>query len=417
MPIKQSRIALSLLSFLLAAVQTGFGPFVSVWLTERGWNQADIGIALSVGTMAGLLGQLPAGALIDATSLKRIVAGVALVVLGLSALILALLPDWLPVLGAQILHGLASSALIPAVAALTLALVGHDAFAEQIGINVRYGSIGNAAAAALLGVWATYLPQRGVLLLTAAMVLPALLALLAIPKRALIGQNPADRVAGDAPGAQLPPEIRKQDGAPGWHVVYERGFLAFALCALLFQLTNAAMLPLALNTYVAHAAGSDWIISACIIVPQVVVAAISPWVGRMTNRWGRRPILLLGLLALPLRGLIFAFLPDPLLLIPAQLLDGVSGVVFGLMLPLIAADVSRRIGCLNLTMGAFGLAGGLGATVSTTLAGAIADSAGMQMAFLMLSAAGAAAVVLVWVCMPETRPARRVRPDRAAAAA
>ena len=412
MPATQSRIALSLLSLLLAAVQTGFGPFVSVWLTEQGWNQADIGIALSVGTVAGLLGQLPAGWLIDVTSGKRVAAGVALLILGVSALMLALWPEWLPVLGAQILHGLASSALIPAIAALTLALVGHDAFAEQIGINVRYASIGNAAAAALLGVWATYLPQSGVLLLTAAMVLPALLALLAIPRRALIGQNPASR-AGNLPGPQAPREVREPHREPSWHIVFERGFLAFALCALLFQLTNAAMLPLALNIYVAGAASADWIIAACIIVPQVMVAVMSPWVGRAANRWGRRPVLLVGLLALPLRGLIFAFLPDPLLLIPAQLLDGISGAVFGLMLPLIAADVSRRIGCLNLTIGAFGLAGGVGATVSTALAGVIADAGGMQSAFLMLAASGAAAVLLVWALMPETRPSGRIHPDRA----
>lgn len=120
--------------------------------------------------------------------------------------------------------------------------------------------------------------------------------------------------------------------------------------------------------------------------------------------------MLLGLLALPVRGLLIAFLPDPLLLIPVQLLDGISGAVFGLMLPLIAADVSRRIGCLNLSIGVFSLAGGLGATVSTTLAGAIASSAGMQMAFLMLSAAGGVAVLLVWATMSETRPATLATP-------
>jgi MFS family permease len=411
-PAKQSRIALSLLNLLLAAVQTGFGPFVSVWLTEQHWNQTDIGIALSIGTIAALLGQLPAGLLIDATSRKRLAAGAALLVLGLSALILALWPAWLPVLSAEILHGLASCALIPAIAALTLSLVGHDAFAEQVGINARYASIGNAAAAALLGLWGTYLSQRGVLLLTAAMALPALLALFAIPRMDL-----AAGAAEDEHAAHMPAKLRKQREEPNWHVVYERGFVAFALCAVLFQLANAALLPLALNSYVAHETSSAWIISACIIVPQLVVAALSPWIGRVANHWGRRPILLLGFLALPARGLLIAFLPDPLLLIPVQLLDGISGAVFGLMLPLIAADVSRRIGCLNLAIGVFSLAGGLGATVSTTLAGAIADAAGMQMAFLMLAAAGGGAVLLVWGMMPETRPARRTRPARATVAA
>jgi MFS family permease len=76
------------------------------------------------------------------------------------------------------------------------------------------------------------------------------------------------------------------------------------------------------------------------------------------------------------------------------------------MLPLVAADVSRRIGCLTLTMGAIGLAVGIGATVSTALAGIIVDAAGLHMAFLALTAAGAAATLLVWIAMPETRPVK-----------
>ena len=412
MPATQSRIALSLLNLLLAAVQTGFGPFVSVWLTENGWSQGDIGIALSVGTVAGLIGQLPAGALIDATNHKRLAAACALVVLAISALMLALFPEWLPVLGAQALHGLASCVLIPVISALTLAMVGHDGFAERVGINARYASIGNAGAAALLGLWATWLSQRGVLLLTAAMAVPALVSLLGIR-----GADLRDPPREDDHAAHLTPKTRRQAVDPGLHIVWERGFLAFAGCAMLFQLANAAMLPLALNRYVANAKDSDWIISACIVVPQLVVAALSPLIGRLANYWGRRPVLVIGLLALPLRGVLLAMISEPTLLIPIELLDGLSGAVFGLMLPLIAADVSRRIGCLNLAIGGFNLAVGLGATVSTTLAGVIADRIGIHMALLALAAAGGAAVILVWMVMPETRPVRQALAARAVVSA
>ena len=409
---KQSRVALSLLNLLLAAVQTGFGPFVSVWLTEKGWSQGDIGIALSVGTIAGLVGQLPAGALIDATHRKRFAAAIALMALSVSALMLALFPAWLPVLGAQALHGLASCVLIPVVSALTLALVGHDGFAEQVGINARYASIGNAAAAALLGLWATWLSQRGVLLLTAAMAIPALFSLLGI-REGDLSTPPED----DDHAAHLVRQVRRQTAPPAWNIVFERGFLAFAACAVLFQLANAAMLPLALNRHVAHSKDTEWIISACIIVPQIVVAAVSPLIGRLANRWGRRPVLFAGLLALPLRGVLLAMITDPTMLIPIELLDGMSGAVFGLMLPLIAADVSRRIGCLNLTIAGFNLAVGIGATVSTTLAGLIADRTGIDVALLGLAAAGAGAALLVWMVMPETRPVRHIRPARAVVAA
>ena len=171
------------------------------------------------------------------------------------------------------------------------------------------------------------------------------------------------------------------------------------------------------RTGIANAKDSDWIISACIVVPQLVVAALSPLIGRLANYWGRRPVLVIGLLALPLRGVLLAMISEPTLLIPIELLDGLSGAVFGLMLPLIAADVSRRIGCLNLAIGGFNLAVGLGATVSTTLAGVIADRIGIHMALLALAAAGGAAVILVWMVMPETRPVRQALAARAVVSA
>ena len=76
------------------------------------------------------------------------------------------------------------------------------------------------------------------------------------------------------------------------------------------------------------------------------------------------------------------------------------------MLPLIAADVTRGLHRFNLCIGIFGLAAAAGATVSTTMAGWIADVAGEPVAFLGLAFAGLAGTVLVWLAMPETREGR-----------
>ena len=394
--------ALSAFSFLIAAVQTGFGPFVSVWLTESGFSQRDVGLVLSVGTISGMVGQIPAGVLIDAFPHRRLLIGLALAMLAISALLLGLFPTLVPVMGAEMLHGLASAVLVPATAALTLALVGHENFGERVGINARYSSVGNALFAAVLGLWGTWLPERGVLLLTAAMVVPALMALLLIPVR------PDDIAAPPSAEEAMPAAPAPDVPASRWRdLLDEPGFIPFLLCAALFHVANAAMLPLALNTYVAGVEGADWIIAACIIVPQLVVALLSPWVGRVAQAWGRKPVLLLGFLALPLRGVICAMLPNPILLVPVQLLDGLSAAVFGIMVPLIAADLGGRLACLNLAISAISLSVALGATVSTTLAGWISDSAGPRTAFLALAAAGALAAFLVRCLMPETRPVAR----------
>jgi hypothetical protein len=39
--------ALDLLNFFVADVQTGFGPFVAVYLTTHKWTQVEIGFALT----------------------------------------------------------------------------------------------------------------------------------------------------------------------------------------------------------------------------------------------------------------------------------------------------------------------------------------------------------------------------------
>ncbi len=72
--------------FFVADVQTGFGPFVSVYLTTQHWTQFDIGLVLSVAGIVSLLGQMPGGALVDAARSERFVAGVAIVAICVSAL-------------------------------------------------------------------------------------------------------------------------------------------------------------------------------------------------------------------------------------------------------------------------------------------------------------------------------------------
>jgi MFS family permease len=148
---------------------------------------------------------------------------------------------------------------------------------------------------------------------------------------------------------------------------------------------------------------ANLIIAACIVVPQIVVALTSPWVGRTAERIGRRPLLLLGWASLPLRAILLALSPSPFLIVALQALSGISAAVFGVMMPLVADDVTRRVHRFNLCIGVFGLAAAGGATFSTTIAGWLADSWGDRWAFLGLAAAGMAGTLLVGLAMPETR--------------
>ena len=391
---RHSLTGLSALNFAVAAVQTGFGPFVSVWLTREGWSQTDIGLALSLGTGIALVGQLPAGMLVDSAHHKRGLTAMALIMLAMSALLLAVPPVRPSVFAAEVLHAVASCAITPAIASMTLSLCGHAGFSRRLGVNASFSGLGNAAAAAGMGLAAWYFSERMVFVLAALLTLPALAAVFSI-----------DHVHPDPDTADHPAiwHPKERDSRP-WYIFNEPALHVFAVAIVLFQLGNAALLPLALNDLTQRGVSTGFVVSAAIMVPPVIVTLLSPWTGRVAQTRGRRIVLLSGFLALPVRALLFATGPGAIPLVAMQVLDGVSATVVGLMLPLIAADLTGKTGFLNLAIGSLGLAAGLGATVSTVAAGFVADRYGPAAAFMGLALVGASAWVLLYVAMPETRP-------------
>ena len=395
-PSPRSLAGLDWFTFFVADVQTGFGPFISVYLTAHKWTQLDIGLVLSVGSFANLLGQVPGGAIVDAARSERFAAACAVAGIGASALAFAFWPVFPLVLGASILHSAASCVLGPAIVAISVGLVGHSEIGLRLGRNARFASLGNGLAAAAMGGCAYLFSTRAVFLVTAVLVVPTLMALARIRS----AEIDSDRAHGG---------VRQQAesvGRSNWRVTLRNPSLRiFALCAALFNFANAAMLPLVGSTLTMRSASlAPVLIAACIVVPQAVVAALSPWVGRRAEQWGRRPLLLIGFAALPLRGLLFAGAPAPYLLVAVQLLDGISAAVLGVLIPLVIVDVTRNTGRLNLAQGIVGAAIGVGATLSTVFAGYLADHNGTSLAFLGLAAIASLGFLCVAALMPETRP-------------
>ncbi len=334
-----------------------------------------------------MVAQVPAGAMVDAARSKRFVAGLAVLAIVGSALLLAALPERVPVYLAEVLHGLASCLLTPVIAALSLAVCQQrgQPFGERLGRNARFAAIGSGVAAGLMGVVGYHYSERAVFLLAAALALPALVAL---------------RMINPAHGTPVPPAGRQ---APGRTMLNGR-LLVFALCCGGFTLANAALFPMA-AVQLTRQTGSagQLVIAAGLIVPQVLVAVLSPAVGRAADRWGRRPLLLLGFAAVPLRGLLFALSGQPAATVVFQALDGVSGAVFGVLLPLVVADLTAGTGRFNLSIGTVGLFIGGGAALGTAIAGEVADRFGTPDAFLAMSLAGVLSCAAVWLFLPETR--------------
>ena len=362
-------------------MQTGFGPFVAVYLTTQKWTQVEIGFVLSIGGIVGLIGQMPGGAIVDAAKSERLVAGLAIATIGVSALGYAAWPILAVVMTAATLHAAASCVLGPAIAAISLGLVGPLAIGERLGRNARFASLGNGVAAAVMGTCGYLLSSRSVFLVTFVLAIPTLLALARIREREI----DAARAHGAAPL-----EMPDAKATSVFGLVRQRPLLIFAASILLLQLANGAMLPLMAGVVTARS--SRWapvLIAACIIVPQAIVALTSPSVGRKAQQWGRRPLLLLGFAALAIRGALFATVRDPYLLVAVQVFDGITAAVFSVMIPLIVADVAFGSGHFNLAQGIVGTATGIGAALSTVLGGYVSDKFGSGIAFSGLAAVAA----------------------------
>ncbi|MEA2778792.1 MAG: hypothetical protein QOK29_336 [Rhodospirillaceae bacterium] len=382
------------LNLFVGNIQTGFGPFIAVYLTTQGWTQTAIGFALSLGTVAAVASQLPAGALVDAARHKSRVGIFSILAFSASALLLALWPIRLPVYVAEVLHGFSSCTLGPVIAAMSLAIAGPAALGLRLGRNARFAAVGNGIGAALMGACGYYVSERAVFFLTAALTLPALLAFV-----------PLSRLDEAAMSANKPGGTSTRPGEPLRRVLTDRRLLIFSACVALFTLGNAAMLPLAGSALTQRASGeASLLIAACIVLPQLLVALLSPAIGQLAEARGRRRALLLGLCTLPLRGVLFAIVKDPMGMVLVQVLDGVAAACLGVLVPLITADIAGRSGHFNLALGFVGFAIGIGATASTTAAGWVADRWGEPVAFASLALVGLTAVLLAWIAMPETRP-------------
>jgi predicted MFS family arabinose efflux permease len=276
------------------------------------------------------------------------------------------------------------------IAAISLGLVGHAALGARLGRNARFSSIGNGVTAAAMGLCGYLVSNQAIFLLTALLIAPATLALARI------------RINGAIPptaGGVAPLVSRMRT------VLGNRRLLVFAGCILLFQLANAAMLPLMGSIWAIHS--REWastLIGACIVAPQLIVAGFAPWVGRVADSLGRRPLLFFCFVALAARGVLFAFVTNPYLVVAVQLLDGVCAVTLGVVLPLVVADITRGTGRFNLGLGIVGSAVSIGAALSTTLGGYAMDHFGSSAAFFSLAFIGACGLALVALVLPETGP-------------
>jgi MFS family permease len=378
-------------------MQAAFGPVAPAYLAAQGWTAKDIGFVLSIGSIASLVCQVPSGELLDLVRAKRLLIATGVVTVAFSILVFYFWPSFLPVSLAEVLQGMTGGVLGSGVVALTLGLVGHAGLADQLAQNQRFAAAGGVAVTLTMAIVA-YSESPWAMFVPVALAIPVLFAL------SQIRSDEIDfRRASGAEHTDTGPSQRVSHAA----LLKNRRLLIFAACAVLFQVSNASMLPL-VSGMMAHEGQRKAapLIAALIIVPQLAVVLLAPWVGKRAEEIGRKPLLLVGFAALPIRALLFASTDNPQALIVIQILDGITASVMGVMTPLVIADVTKGTGRFNLAQGVFGTIMGIGASLSPTLSGMIVYHFGPSAGFVTLASEGLVALVIVALFLPETKDDR-----------
>ncbi len=381
------------LTFFLADVQTGLGPFLAAYLAASGWNPGSVGYALTFGGLVSVAMQTPAGALIDATRRKRALMAISLAVLVAGAVLLMGHLSPTEVYSAQFLIGSSGAFLAPTVAAITLGVVGAAAFDRLFGKIQAFNSAGNVFTALLVAYVSYKFGYRMIFAAAALLAIPAAIALFTIDPE----QIDYARARGAVDG-------KCHDHGERLSALFkDRVLVAFLGTAFLFHLANAAMLP-ELGEMLSKATpkAAAPFMSACVIVTQLVISLSAAWVGKRAATNGRKPLLLLGFGVLPIRGVLYTMTHAAGALIAIQVLDGVANAVFVIVSILVIKDRTHGTGRFNIAAGALATMVGIGAALSNTVGGLLIQHSGYRASFLGLSGVALVAFALLWFLIPET---------------
>ncbi|MGY2051026.1 MFS transporter [Methylobacterium sp. JK268] len=404
-PSARARRGLDALNFFLADVRDGLGPYLAIYLIavrgpDQGWNEATTGLVMTIAGIAGLIAQTPAGALIDRTAHKRAIVIAGALAVTMSCLALPFITNFYLVAATQSLAGIAGAIFPPALAAITLGVVGPKAFSKRIGRNEGFNHAGNAVSAVIAGATAYWFGPIVVFWLM------AVLAALSIGATLLIRPQEIDDDLARGLGGDAAEEGEQPSGLTV--LLRNRSLMLFAVLCAAFHLANAAMLP-SVGQLLTKVVGKDYatsLVSVCIVAAQCVMVPMAVMVGAKADSFGRKPIFLVAFGILALRGVLYTFSDNPFYLVAVQCLDGVGAGIYGALFPIVVADLTRGTGRFNVAQGAVATAQGIGASFSAALAGLLIVSAGYSAAFLVLAAIAGAGFAAFLLLMPETRDRR-----------
>ena len=387
----QSLIGLNAANFFLAEITGVVMPFLGSYLKGERWSETAIGVAIAFGGLGVFLMQTPAGMVVDRVRQRRTMLAGASILLGVCYGLLPLVPSE-PGLVDPILFvaGAAQAFFLPLLGALALGLVGHASLNRTMGKNQCWNHAGNLAAALLaMGLVSVF----GV---TAVFLVVPVVSVLAAGSVFIIREKEIDedRASGAAHGGGKGSTLRE--------LLKDRRVWVLLVAVTLFHLANAPVIPF-LGAYIKKLNGSEVQVAAVVLVAQMVMIPVALAAGWLCDRWGRKRVFGIGLVALPVRILLYSLTKDPWMLVALQALDGIGAGIYGVVIVALCADLTKGKGGFNALTGMMATALAVGGVIGPLGAGALAEHLGYNGFFYVFAGIAVVAAAVFLTLMPETR--------------
>ena len=376
----RARIGLQSLNFFMADMQAGIGPFLGVFLQQKGWTSGPIGTVMTAGGVAGMLMTIPAGAFIDHTTKKRLVVIVTGAATVLASFLILLSQSAFVVTVSQVATAIAGAAIGPAVSGMTLGIVRQRGFNAQNGRNQAWNHAGNMIGAGLSGWLGWRFGMPAIFYLAAAFGVLAIASVLAIPESS-IDHRAARGLEGDA--ARGSPDTGQAEGFRT--LLRNRPLLILTGALATFHLGNGAMLPLyGMAVVGANKGDPSLFVAETVVIAQAVMIVASLLAMKIASGRGYWLVMLISFAVLPLRGFLAGTFIEQWGVWPVQALDGIGAGLQSVAVPGLVACLLAGTGRVNVGQGAVMTVQGLGASLSPAIGGWLAQALGYHAAFFIL---------------------------------
>ena len=387
----RSLFGLNAANFFQAEMVGVILPVLNALLKGAGWRYDTIGLATAAAGLGTLLFQGPAGWLTDRLSRRRVAFAAVSILTGVCFVAIPLLPlapGWVDSL--LFVSGAAQSLFAPLLGALALGLAGHRLLNRTMGENQGWNHAGNIAAALLAMALVSALGLKSVFYAVGAGALLAAAAVLLMREKDLDEKVATGLTSG-------------QNTDVKWTELFrDRRVLFLFISIFAFHLANAPILP-TVALYVKKLGGSDNLMTATVLTAQVVMVPVALLTGRLCDSWGRKPLMAIAFLVLPLRILSYAFVSKPSAVVWLQALDGIGAGIYGVAVVAIAADITRGKGRFNTLTGIFATAVAVGGVAGPLISGVLVQQLGFHITFYAFAVLAAFGSIVFLLTVPETR--------------